>query len=431
MFQSFLAREPSEISMRLLFALILSTTMVAATSPDVSDLAATAKVIYVNEGAAPDGNGSYRFPFRNLPAAVAKAKSTTGDVVIRVAPGRYPIDSTLVIDRSLALIGSTEIIESASGFPTDSTVPGTATRIVGGEGMGSSPIITVGRPDGVVIDGVTIRGFIFKGAADFFGAEINFTRVQGVKVTGNVFGAPGRFGIESIASSGQILGNHMSLLQTGTVIAGGYPASPSKVTFKGNRSVSNGLGGVLLDGASIFIPELGDRVDAVVSGNDLSGNENFGVRLFILARVPGFPGDNQETGHIHALLKGNRIHDNAAGILLDAGFPFRELGEDCDPRIFSGTIDLELEDNNLAGNFDFESWVIFTRWPGNADDPSWQYLHASRFTITDPQRNFGQISFDNPKRDPYVGPCPNDDVHELLGNVLIYNGKVIPSGRNY
>jgi hypothetical protein len=131
------------------------------------------------------------------------------------------------------------------------------------------------------------------------------------------------------------------------------------------------------------------------------------------------------------VLKGNRIHDNAAGILLDAGFPFRELGKDCDPRTFSGTIDLKVENNDLAGNFDFESWVIFTRWPGNADDPGWQYLHDSRFTITDPDGDFGHISFDNPKRDPYVGPCPNDGGHELLGNVLIYNGKVIPSGRNY
>jgi len=30
-----------------------------------------------------------------------------------------------------------------------------------------------------------------------------------------------------------------------------------------------------------------------------------------------------------------------------------------------------------------------------------------------------------------VEPCVNDGEHELLGNVLIYNGQVILSGRNY
>lgn len=417
--------------MCLLLALLLAAPLGAASAPSAPAHATSTRSIYVNEGAAPDGDGSYRFPYRNLPEAVAEAKSTSREVVIRVAPGRYPIKETLVIDRPMALIGSTELNVGPSGFPNGGTVPGTATRLVGGREMGASYMITVGRPDGAVIKGVTIKGFVFRGAEDFFlGTDLNFTRVQGFRVLQNIFGTA-RFGLETIASSGRIVGNHFSGLQTGAIITGGYPTSPSKVTFTGNRSVHNGLGGVLLNGASVFIPEIGDSTEAVVSGNDLSANGAFGVRLFILFRAPEFLGNTQETGNIHALLKGNRIHNNAEGILMDAGFPFRELGDDCDPRTFSGTIDVKAENNDLAGNFFYDSRVIFTRWPGNAEDPGWQYLHAARFEIADPGHDFGHIYFDNPKRDPYVGHCANDGEHELLGNVLIYNGHVIPNGRNY
>ena len=88
--------------------------------------------------------------------------------------------------------------------------------------------------------------------------------------------------------------------------------------------VNNNLGGILLIGSSIFIPELGDQLDAVVRGNDLSNNagtQGFGLRIFILRRDPGLPGDTQSSGHVRALVQGNRIFGNRVGLTLDAGFP--------------------------------------------------------------------------------------------------------------
>jgi hypothetical protein len=32
--------------------------------------------------------------------------------------------------------------------------------------------------------------------------------------------------------------------------------------------------------------------------------------------------------------------------------------------------------------------------------------------------------------DPFLGACPADATNETLGNVLIYNGVVLPNGRN-
>ena len=181
-----------------------------------------------------------------------------------------------------------------------------------------------------------------------------------------MFRTGGKYGLESIASSGQVIGNHFSHLLTGAILAGGYAEPPSKVLFKGNRSVENGLGGLLLNGASAFIPEHGDQLSAVVRDNDLSRNVDFGVRLFVIFRVPGFPGDTQATGNIHAFLKGNLIRDNFEGVMIDAGFPFRELeGGECDPRFnYSGSVTLRVEDNTVTGSADSSLWILTTRWPG-------------------------------------------------------------------
>jgi uncharacterized protein DUF1565 len=417
-----------ERSMRLLLALFLAAPLAAATSTGASDQAATAWVIHVNEGAAPGGNGSAQSPFKNLPRALEKAKATSGAVVIQVAPGTYFINSSLVIDRPLVLRGSSVLVHGPSGLPTGGVEPGTATRILGGGA--ADPAFKVGREDGEVIKGVTIRGFVFKDTA----THITLTRVQEFLIAGNVFRAPSRFGVDSTASSGGLIGNYFSGLAVGAVLAGGYPASPAKVTFKGNRSVGNDVGGLLLNGSSVFIEEFGDQLVADVQGNDLSRNGIYGVRFFIIFRPPGGPGDMQETGHIRARIRGNTLRENANGFLLDAGFPYRELeGGICDPRIFSGSIDLTLENNKLAGNLERDSWLLFTRFGEQNPETlaAWQYLHASRFTITDPQHSFGFVNYDNPRRDPHKGSCPGDEVREPLGNVIEYNGVELPKGTNY
>jgi hypothetical protein len=399
--------------------------------------AAASRVIHVDVDAARGGNGSARSPYNNLKDALADARTTSAAVVINVAPGDYAIESPLVIDRSLDLRGSSVLIEDVGGWPTGAVAQGTETRIVGTGSLGTQPLVAVGRSDGVVIREVGIRGFVFNGTP--LGIEVILTRVQDYTVQANVFRAPAFLGMQSIASSGRVAGNYFSGVGTGAILAGGYSASPSTVTFTGNRAVHNNLGGVLLNGASIGIPELGDELDAVIRNNDLSNNTltpnfSFGVRLFILRRDLGAPGDSQSAANIHALLQGNRLAGNEIGLSVDAGFPYRRVGTTCDPRVYSGQIDLTLEGNTLTGSLLAPALVTFTRNAAALNPatlPQWQYLHGATFTIIDRQGSLADSWIDHPERDPFLGPCVGDAVNEPLGNILHYNGVDLPNGRNF
>jgi len=427
------------IKVLLCFAVAATASSSAFTATEV-DPART--IIYVNIGAEPGGDGSFGLPYRNLRPALNKARETAGAVTIWVAPGHYVVSSTLVINRPLVLRGSSELVQDDEGLPTGEVLAGTETQIVATAALGAEPLISVGRANGVVISRVTIRNLVFT-HADPTATQLTIRRVQDYRVSSNVFRTGGRIGLESIASSGDVIRNHFSLLETGAMFAAGYPQSPSNVLFQGNRAVHNERAGVLLDGASVYIPERGNQLSAVVQDNDLSGNY-FSAHLFTIFREPGLPGDTQETGHIHALLKGNFIRDSNAGVVVEAGYPFRELeGGVCDPRNYSGSVDITAEDNRLSGNFWANLWVTFTRWPGGSGlagpdfYAAWDYLHAARFRIRDPQGNFkqendityGTIFYDAPARDRHVGSCPGDEDAELLGNVLLYNGQSLTGTR--
>lgn len=66
---------------------------------------------------------------------------------------------------------------------------------------------------------------------------------------------------------------------------------------------------------------------------------------------------------------------------VDAGFPYRSVARACDARTFSGTIEIADPDGALQ-----DAWI------------------------------------DHPAEDPFLGPCPNDQTHEALGDTLRYNG---------
>lgn len=402
---------------------------------DVTSLRVTAKhvVIHVDDDATPGGDGSGRFPYQDLPAAVAAARAIAGPVVIRVEPGDYALAEPLVIDRPLELRGSTEQVDGDDPWPTGEAAAGTETRIYASDPLGSYSLVVVGRGDGGVLTGVRLSGFVFEGTST--GSEVLLTRVQDYWVADNVFRAPANFAMQSIASSGRVTGNHFSGANTGAVFAGGYPASPSTVLVTGNRAVRNTLGGVLLIGANYDIPELGDALNAIVRDNDLSDNTGtpnfaFGLRVFILRRDPS----SQSSGHVHARVEGNRINGNQIGIMIDAGFPYRRVGAVCDTRVYSGEINLTLAGNMVTGSLLTPGLLTFTR-NAAALTPSmlhqWQYLHAATFVISDRDGTLAGTWIDHPASDPFLGPCPGDAAHEPLQNTLIYNGVELLEGRNF
>jgi hypothetical protein len=415
---------------------------IAMAAPVASvNAASNSPVINVDDDAAAGGDGSERFPFNNLVDALSAAKGIAGSVVVKVAPGTYRFDRSLVIERPLELRGSSVPVVGPDRLPTGQVVAGTETRLVGTESLGSNPLISVGETDGTVISGVTISGFIL--TATTTSNEVLLTRVQNYSIQNNVFLPPGAFGMHSIASSGVVTGNFFTGISTGAIFSGGYPASPSSVVFQGNRAVKNTLGGVLLNGASIDIPEPGDELRATVQNNDLSSNIelagfSFGIRIFILRRDLGKVGDTQSEGNVHAWVAGNRIIGNEMGFSIDAGFPYRKVqtpnGPVCDARVYSGSIDLTLSGNTVADSHLTPALVTFTRNEGALDQsklPLWQYLHGATYTISDPDNTFADARIDHPETDPFIGPCPGDATHETLGNVLRYNGQVLPNGRNF
>lgn len=392
--------------------------------------------IHVDDDATPGGNGSARSPYTNLPEAVVAARANPG-AVIKVAPGDYALAETLVIDESMDLRGSTVQVDGDDRWPTGEVVAGTKTRVFS-TNPGLSQLILVGRADASVLKDVSIRGFVLEGTAT--GITVLLNRVQDYLIADNVFRAPANFGMQSVASSGRVSGNHFSGVGTGAIFTGGFDASPSNIIFTGNRAVRNTLGGVLLNGASIRIPELGDRLGAVVRDNDISENTSpaegfgFGLRIFILRRDLGAPGDSQSAASVHALVQGNRIDGNTVGVVIDAGFPYRRVGSVCDSRVYSGSIDVELAGNTLTRSVLTPALVTFGRNAAALNPsllPQWQYLHAATFAISDKDGTLADAWIDHPASDPILGPCPGDSSNEPLDNVLVYNGVVLPNGKNF
>lgn len=393
-------------------------------------------VIHVDDGAAAGGNGSGERPYNNLPDAVAAARASSTQVVIKVEPGDYPLSSPLVLDFPVELRGSNEaVVAPDDPWPTGSIVAGTETRVFATAAIGSQPLIKIGRSDATVLTGVSISGFTFQGSSA--AQEIVLTRVQRYLVADNVFRAPANFAFQSNASSGELKANYFSGVGTAAIFNGGYPESPSNIVASGNRAVGNNLGGILLNGASIDIPELGDHLQAVVRDNDLSnntGNQGFGLRLFILRRDMGAPGDTQSEAHIDAVIRDNRLVGNRIGVIVDAGFPYRSVAGVCDPRTYSGTINLDLFGNTLNSSQVSPALITFTRFNAALNPsllPLWQYLHGATFEISDNDGTLASARIDHPATDPFVGPCPGDETHEPLDNTLIYNGVTLPNGRNF
>ncbi len=405
------------------------------------DAAATKKWVFVDDGAPPGGDGTPQSPFQAIGDAVAAANAAGGGR-IKLAPGVYPIASTLRVEVPVEIRGSNVMRFDSQGWPTGEITPGTETRIERAAALGAATMLLAGRLDGEVLRNVTIADVTLAYTAAT-GRALEVIKTQGFTLRNNIVtgsGAltSGAFGITAIASSGRIIGNYITGVGCGACIGAGNERSPGDVEFVGNRSVNNRFNGVLLNGSGTILSELADHLNVTVRGNDLSYNTaiprfSSGIRVFVIRQDLGGPFNTQQTGNVTAVIKDNRIVGNEIGVIIDAGFPFRKVGAACDGRIYSGTLDVDLRDNILSESRLVPALITFTRSTAALNQATlslWQYLHGARFTIDDRDQSLAGAWIDHPLQDPVLGECPADSQREALGNQLIVNGTLVPQGRS-
>jgi hypothetical protein len=412
----------------------------------------------VDAAAPAGGDGSPQAPFNDLAAAVAYGRDLGARVHFQVAPGAYEISETLVLDYPLDLIGSNQYASSTDALPTGIVTPGTETILMPSPGFSwyfAKPMVQVGTKGGPVLSDVTVRNLSFDLVGAPTGDNLNIRWTQGYTVRDNVFRgnpqAPVNVNIafQSIASSGTFSGNYISNVGLASGIGGGSDAAPAQVRYVGNRVVNNHEGG-LFAGGGLGLPE-SQRLELDVLGNEFSGNKgsprfSWGVRIFVIYSNDDPDGPtsvppSKDEGHVIARVRDNRITDNAVGIAIEAGFPNRYAQNGppvCDLRLFSGTLDVTLTGNTLQTNPDYlpppfeqiASIVSLTRFTGSlnkaGDQPNWQYLRNSAFSIADPDGTLSGSYIDHARTDSFSGQpgfpaCPNDD-GAPLGNSLSYNG---------
>jgi hypothetical protein len=333
---------------------------------------------------------------------------------------------------NLVLHGETILTDDADGLPTG-FVHGTETTLVANPPLSGEEqaLIVIGpTSSGLSGNGVTVDGFVLDAGhgTNGKGQDIAIDRVKDFAVRANVLTGGAKTGAGTRASSGAVEGNFITGLGEGAIFRAGNKNSPALVAFRRNRSVANVIGGVLLLGSGyrgVTFPGLSpidrrtmfDSLIGEVSGNDLSDNNgvphfSFGIGCFQIQRdIPA----GQSTGGLTVVVSGNRIVNNWFGVVIDAGFPFRD-----DPRLWQGTFDGSFTANTVAENLQSPAVITFTKVAGGE---IYKYLQDSTVRLRYTGGDLDGYLFDHPATDPIDG--------RILGNTLVVNGVTIPNGRNF
>ena len=263
-------------------------------------------------------------------------------------------------------------------------------------------LIQVARSDGGVVSDVRIEGFVLQAGAQSVG--VSLTRVQGYPVSENSFRAPMRLGVQSVALSGTVTGNHFRGIGNGVTLNAGYAESPSSVVVTGNRSVQNSLGGGA-GGLGCWHP--GRRGSArscrARQRSQWQYERQPGVRTTTLPMSPD-PGLAQSTAGINPVVRDNRIDGNRIGIQVDAGFPVRTASGVCESRVYSGAVEVELAGNTLTNSLQAPALMTLTAQHGGTD-PLDAVPLAVTCTVRHSQSQTGRAHLpgtwiDNPASDP-------------------------------
>ena len=156
---------------------------------------------------------------------------------------------------------------------------------------------------------------------------------------------------------------------------------------------------------------------------------DFGLRLFAIINI----GD-QMSGEVTATVCNNRIRNDSAGVVMDAGFAFRTRNSAVDPRLYTGTFDLTFAGNNISENIRTPAVISFTRFTASNTPAqlnpvgrplSYKYLESSMYDITSSSGELDGFSLDNPGATSLFDGAALKNVLRINGNEVV-NGRYIP-----
>ena len=253
--------------------------------------------VYVDAGAAPNGDGTISAPFQTIAQAMEQAREIRREnehsrIVVHVAPGVYnenfPIyvnvsnlalrGSTRLIEdddiSNLALRGSTHLIEDDNedndtekddgGLPgncgTDTAPapciePGTETLIAPTVPLvaGGRALFTVAPTKDSPVDrltDITISGFVFDGNGKALDTAVIIDRVDEFTIYQNVVRQVLVGVFAQRMSSGRIHKNFVYKCQGGIGAGAGSEIYPAKIQITANRSITNSETGAVAVGAA-------------------------------------------------------------------------------------------------------------------------------------------------------------------------------------
>jgi hypothetical protein len=425
-----------------LFSVFVLFALTAYTQP------AKSTVFFVNAAAAANGDGSREHPFARITDALDRARAirrlSAEQIDIQVGPGVHVgsytnIKSTIEplpirLDVShLNLIGATEMEKDEGGLPTEVIKSARNTLLNADpplEGMQS--ILAVSSSS------VTVENLSFNAGSGHGGWIVRVDQVQDFSVVNNYVtggSTDSAMGIHVSRSSGRILGNYVTRGGCGICIVADDVSSPAEVMVIGNRSVRNEEGGLALIGGPNSPP---GSLSALVCANDLSDNNSqpnsrnanffsFGLRLFLMSNTDK---RTETAGSVKAAVCNNRITNNSAGVVIDAGFAFRTRNATFDPGRYTGSFEVTFSNNQIHQNTRTPTLISFTRFTASntptqlnpaGNTQSFKYVEGSLYNITYYNGELDGYWFDNPETDPIDG--------RVLNNVLRINGNEIRSGR--
>ena len=345
-----------------LFLFALSYSVPALPQSAVT-AAPSPSTLYVDCAATSRGDGSAARPYWRITDALEGARIlrnwSRGRITIRVAPGicsgnfetqptgqttRPPELLPLVLNVPNLTLHGAGVMEYAGRYPVAPRA-GTATTVTVDtlrlSALDNAVIYVGPTKDGGLADGTVVEGLVIDEQFNSqYGMFIN--RTQRITVRNNLVEHVSFTAMAGSECSGRIIGNVVH--DGGMLFAAGTSSNPSKLYIGGN-SVTNNYEGVTIFGASLAIEqlemganpleelpypinptasELGNQMEVVLEGNDVSNNVN-GLQ-FALFGGGHYP--YLQTMNLSVNVHDNRFVDNSGyPFSIDSGFEFRSTTE--------------------------------------------------------------------------------------------------------